>query len=51
MDEGGRRPEASSEVLNDYIHVVKLYLLDGLHKPPYEVSYGSSSCFKIVVRN
>ena len=39
MEEGSRRPEASSEVLKDCIHVVKLYLLDGLPKPPYEVPY------------
>ena len=33
-------PEASLEVLKDYIHDISLYLLDGLPEPPYEVSYG-----------
>ena len=33
-------PEASLEVLKDYIHDISLYLLDGLPKRPYEVSYG-----------
>ena len=40
MEEGSQWPEASSEVLKDCIHAVKLYLLDGLPKPPCEVSYG-----------
>ena len=40
MEEGSQRPEASSEVLKDYIHAVKFYLLDGLPKPPCEAPYG-----------
>ena len=40
MEEESRRPEASPEDLKDCIHAVKFYLLDGLPKPPYEVSYG-----------
>ena len=50
MEKGSRRPEASSEVLKDCIHVVKFYLLDGLLDPPCEVPYGLSSCFKIVCK-
>ena len=46
MEEGGRRPEASLEVLKDCVHVVKFYLLGGLPEPPCKVPYGS--CFKIV---
>ena len=33
-------PEASPEVLKDYIHVISLYLLNDLPEPPCEVSYG-----------
>ena len=40
MEERGRWHEASPEVLKDYVDVVNLYLLDGLPKPPGEVSYG-----------
>ena len=40
MEEGSRWPEASPEVLKDYIHDVKFYLLDSLSEPPCEVSYG-----------
>ena len=34
MEEGGRRPEASPEVLKDCVHAIKFYLLEGLPKPP-----------------
>ena len=40
MEEGSGRPEASPEVLKDYIHAVKFYLLDGLSEPHCEVPYG-----------
>ena len=40
MEEGSQQPEASFEVLKDWIHAVKLYLLDGLPEPPCEVPYG-----------
>ena len=40
MEEGGRRPEASPEVLKDYVHAVKFYLLDDLPEPPRKVPYG-----------
>ena len=40
MEEGSRRPRASSEVLKDCIHVVKLYLFDDLAELPCEVLYG-----------
>ena len=40
MEERGRRPEASPEVLKDYNHAVKFYLLDGLPEPPRKVLYG-----------
>ena len=40
MEEGGQRFEASLEVLKDYVHAVKFYLLDGLPKPPRKVPYG-----------
>ena len=32
--------KASPEVLKDCVYVISLYLLDGLPKPPCEVSYG-----------
>ena len=35
----GRR-EASPEVMKDYVHAVKFYLLDGLPEPPRQVPYG-----------
>ena len=40
MEEGSQRPEASLEVLKNYIHAVKFNLLDSLPEPPYEVPYG-----------
>ena len=40
MEEGSQRPEASSEVLKDFIHAIKFYLLDGLPEPLCEVPYG-----------
>ena len=40
MEEGGRRPKASPEVLKNCVHAVKFYLLDGLLEPPRKVSYG-----------
>ena len=36
----GRWPEAFPEILKDCMDVISLYLLDGLPKPPCEVSYG-----------
>ena len=40
MEEGSRRPEASLEVLKDYIHAIKFYLLDGLPESPLKVPHG-----------
>ena len=40
MEEGGRRPEASPEVMTDCVHAVKFYFLDGLPKPPHKVPCG-----------
>ena len=39
MKERGSRPEASSEVLKDLIHVVNINLLDGLPKSSGEIPY------------
>ena len=36
----GLWPKASPEVLKDYVHVVKFYLLDRFPEPPCEASYG-----------
>ena len=43
-------PEASLEVLKDYVHAISLYLLDSLPEPPCEVSYGFLSYFIIVYK-
>ena len=40
MKERGRLDEASPKVMKDYVHVVNLYLLDGLPERPSEVPYG-----------
>ena len=46
MEEGGRRPEASPEVLKGFVHAIKFYLLDGLPEPPCKVSYGLVCMFQ-----
>ena len=46
MEEGSVQPEASPEVLKDYNHAVKFYLLDSLPEPPCDASL----CFKIVCK-
>ena len=40
MEERSGWLEASPEVLKDCVHVISLYLLDGLPEPPCEASYG-----------
>ena len=40
MEEKGRWREASPEILKDCVHVVNLYLLDGLPEPSGAVLYG-----------
>ena len=40
MEKGGRRPEASLEVLKDCFHSIKFYLLDCLPEPPRKIPYG-----------
>ena len=50
MEEEGRRPKASPEVLKDCVHVVKFYLLDGLTNLLVKSRMDSSSCFKIVCK-
>ena len=49
MEEGSRRPEASLEVMKDYIHAVKFYLLDDLPEPLRKVPYGLVFMFQNIL--